>query len=545
MAQTIPEVKTTPLKKRWIISIWLIPLMALVVSGWFAWQYFSGLGPEITIHFKSSGGLVANQSQIRFRDVPIGIVKKISLESAGEGVVVTARMNKDAAPYLNDTSRFWIVKARIDTSGVQGLDTLISGTYIELYAQPDEEHPKLEFDGLDAPYIPATLKGRHYRLRADSAFDLSVGSLVYYRNIKVGKIEKMGLSEDGDHVEFEIFVEDPYTKLINAYTQFWDISDFSIDMNKARVHVDIASLRQIAYGGIAFSSSSQKILEANLSPDYVFPLYANEAEAKQTQIGYGRNEERIYQMHFPKTPGKLSVGAPIEFSGFQVGRVLKIESDYDSRNDSVRATVIAKIQTSAFFDHHHPETNGTQNLKKAVRNGLRAKLTPTNALLNDILYIDLIFDRNASEASIVERKPYPIFPTVSADKNNMMDNISELVEKVGHLIDGLDAIVGDARKPLKSSLLELEHILKRVDRALGESGNKKAIENLPETLEETMREFKETLKTLNDTAQTYSGDSKFAHELEKTLKMLIQTSESMQRVLDKVESKPNALIFGD
>ncbi|OQX72594.1 MAG: hypothetical protein B6D59_08105, partial [Campylobacteraceae bacterium 4484_4] len=159
MAQKIPEVKTTPVKKRWVLSIWLIPLLALIVSGWFAWQYFSRLGPEIIIHFKSSGGLIANQSQIRFRDVPIGLVKKISLESGKEGVIVTARMNKDAAPYLNDTSRFWIVKARIDTSGVQGLDTLISGTYIELYAQPDEEHEKREFEGLDAPYIPATLKG--------------------------------------------------------------------------------------------------------------------------------------------------------------------------------------------------------------------------------------------------------------------------------------------------------------------------------------------------------------------------------------------------
>ncbi len=545
MARKIPEVDTSPRKapaRRWILSIWLIPLLALLVSGWFAYRYFSQLGPEIRIHFPSSGGLVANQSQIRFRDVPIGMVKKISLEEGKEGVVVTARMNRDALSYLNDSSRFWIVKARIDMSGVQGLDTLISGTYIELYAKPDTEHPKREFVGLDAPYIPDTLKGKRYKLRSRSAYDLSVGSLVYYRNINVGKIEKMQLSEDGDHVDFEIFVQEPYTRLINAYTQFWDISDFSIDMNKARVHVDLASLRQIAYGGIAFSSSSKKILEAKLSPDYVFPLYANEAEARQTQIGYGRNEEQVYQMHFPKTPGKLSVGAPIEFSGFQVGRVLKIESDYDARNEQVRATVIAKIMTSAFYDHLTPKKSGTHNLEEAVRHGLRAKLTPTNALLNNILYIDLVFDANATPAQIVHAKPYPLFPTIAAQKSGIMENLSILLAKVEHLIDGIDQTVYDTRTPLTKALGNVDTVLHKIDRMLGDPHDRSA---LSQKLGQTLQEFRATLRQLDETAATYSQDSKFAHELETTLQMLTRTSESMQRVLDKIEAKPNALIFGE
>ena len=123
--------------------------------------------------------------------------------------------------------------------------------------------------------------------------------------------------------------------------------------------------------------------------------------------------------------------------------------------------------------------------------------------------------------------------------------VSELLDKVEHLIGGIDTIVGDAQSPVKNALTRVDTILRKLDSMLGQPGEKNAIQHLPETLNGTMREFKATLKILNETAKAYSGDSKFAHELEKTLRTLTETSEAMQRVLDKVEAKPNALIFGE
>ena len=132
MPKKIPEVEIVK-NRRLSISIWLIPIIALLISLWLAYQYFSQLGPEITIEFKSSSGLKVKQSQIKYRDVTIGTIKKITLKDGGESVIITARMNKDAKQLLNKDTKFWIVKPKIDKKGITGLETLVSGSYIQLH----------------------------------------------------------------------------------------------------------------------------------------------------------------------------------------------------------------------------------------------------------------------------------------------------------------------------------------------------------------------------------------------------------------------------
>jgi len=58
-------------------SIWIVPLIALVISGWLVYQHFSKLGPEIRIVFATSAGLEAGKSVIKYRNVTIGKVTRI------------------------------------------------------------------------------------------------------------------------------------------------------------------------------------------------------------------------------------------------------------------------------------------------------------------------------------------------------------------------------------------------------------------------------------------------------------------------------------
>ncbi|WP_296824643.1 MlaD family protein, partial [Sulfurovum sp.] len=116
MSQEIPEIEEST-KFNFITSIWIIPFIALLIAGWLAYQYYSELGPQIRITFPKNEGLQVGQSHIKYRDVPIGTVSKIELQEEGEGVVVIARMDKTATPYLNEHSRFWIVKPEVGISG--------------------------------------------------------------------------------------------------------------------------------------------------------------------------------------------------------------------------------------------------------------------------------------------------------------------------------------------------------------------------------------------------------------------------------------------
>ena len=135
MSKQIPEI-TESSKFNLITSIWIVPIIALVIAGWLAYQHFAQRGPEIKIIFPQNEGLVAGQSLVKYKNVPVGKVTDIYATEDIEGVVVVVRMNsKEAAPYLTEQAKFWIVKPEVGLSGVSGLDTLLSGTYINIYSK--------------------------------------------------------------------------------------------------------------------------------------------------------------------------------------------------------------------------------------------------------------------------------------------------------------------------------------------------------------------------------------------------------------------------
>jgi len=142
-----PKVRESKSGFQLLTTIWLVPLLALIIALWLASQYYAKIGPTIKISFKSNAGLIANQSQIKLRDVTVGMVTQISLAEDGNGVVVKAQMNKEVASYLNHKAKLWIVHPDVGSHGVSGLDTLLSGSYIELHGVK-EEYTQKRFIGL-------------------------------------------------------------------------------------------------------------------------------------------------------------------------------------------------------------------------------------------------------------------------------------------------------------------------------------------------------------------------------------------------------------
>ena len=51
-------------------------------------------------------------------------------------IIVTARMGKGSETYLTEGAQFWVVMPRVGASGVSGLETLVSGSYIEIDPGP-------------------------------------------------------------------------------------------------------------------------------------------------------------------------------------------------------------------------------------------------------------------------------------------------------------------------------------------------------------------------------------------------------------------------
>ncbi|MCH9813767.1 MAG: MlaD family protein [Epsilonproteobacteria bacterium] len=524
--QKIPEVEVTK-HERLTISIWLVPVVALLISLWLAYQYFSELGPEITIEFKSSAGLKAKQSQVRFRNVPIGTVKKITLKEGGESVIVTARINKDAEQFLNYNAKFWVVRPKIDKSGITGLETLVSGSYIELHSALGTDF-KDEFEGLEEPFLDdENIEGKYFKLSAPSSYDLEQGSIVFCRNIEVGEIKQVKLAAHGDFVQFDIFVKDPYHHFINAQTQFWNMSNFRLDMNQARLDISLASSSQILYGGISFNTPGKSLNHYPLEKEHVFPLFANKGEARAKRIGFNQGDIHTFQMHFDQNVGKLDIGAPVRFQNFQIGSVINTESSFDNDRNKINTKVLVDIDLSTFENEHN---RSTSYLSSALQKGLIAQLAQTNPLL-DSLFIELVYDKNQSRQKIISANPYDIFPTRSVTFENISAKIETLITSMTTLVEG--------------STLPIQQILKNINKTLQNINaltSSNGLKSLPKQINTTLSELQNTLKS----AQTLiSTESKMSDDISASMKEVNKASKTLERVLRKIDQKPNALLFGD
>ena len=124
----VPRARTG--RSRRISVIWVIPLVAVAIGAWLAWDTWSKEGPTIRISFDSGEGLQAGQSQLKFRDIVFGTVKRLELAPDHTHVVVTVATTHEAKPLLTDQTIFWVVKPRLFAGNVSGLETLLSGSYI-------------------------------------------------------------------------------------------------------------------------------------------------------------------------------------------------------------------------------------------------------------------------------------------------------------------------------------------------------------------------------------------------------------------------------
>ena len=532
MPHDIPEVKVVK-NERINISIWLVPIIALLISLWLAYQYFSQLGSEITIEFASSSGLKAKQSQVKFRDVPVGSVKKIELKEGGKSVIVTVGMNKDAEQFLNKDAMFWIVKPKIDKTGITGLETLVTGSYIELHGIAGESKKK-KFTGLEEPYLDdKDIKGKYFNLNAPNSYNLEFGSLVFYRNIQVGEIQQVNLSQNGDFVQFYIFIKDPYHKFVNSQTQFWNLSNFKLDLSKARLDVSIASTSQILYGGIAFSTPGKQIYQYPINEENVFPLFASEGEAKQKRIGYNLGNMRTFQMRFDQNLGKLEIGSPVMFSSFQIGHIVNVESNYNSQKGTIVSKVLADIDISTF---NQDQNNSLKYLDNALQKGLVAQLAQSNPLL-DNLFIELVYDKNNSY-KISDAKPYDIFPTKSVVFDDLKEQFNTLLSSVTQLLD-------ESKQPVQSILKNLNKTIKNTNNIITGSGLKKLPQQVNKTLLELDATLQSTQKTLQSAQGLISGGTKINDDISESMKEVNKASKALERVLRKINQKPNSLIFGD
>lgn len=533
------KLPTTParVKKTNVFTsvVWIIPLIALIAGGWLLMKQIRNTGPEITLLMDSAEGIEVNNTVIKVLNVDVGRVTKIRLREDQKGVEIKARLNADAKDLMRKDTQFWVVKPRIDQSGVTGLGTLLSGSYIAFTPGKSDE-VKDTFDVLDIPPIAAIgQSGLRLKLVGNNDKILSVGSPVLYENFMVGQIESAHFEPSNQKVHYTIFIQSPNDKLINSNSRFWLESGINIEATGSGIQLNSAPLPALLSGAISFDSPKHQD-SRNIVNEDSFELYNSRSDVVNLP-----DERTLYYIAFFKQSVRgLSVGAPVEYKGLNIGVVSDVP--YFERNDSLKLFENGWIPVRIRLEPSRMEINADEQnqerwhkqFQMALNKGLTA-IIASNNLLTGSKMVELT-DQTSSSPKLKPQATYAgntVIATQGGGLDDLQAQLANLLDKFNKL--PLDKTMGE----LNGSLNELKTTLKS---ATGTLNSVNSLVNKPQT-QNIPQELNHTLKDLRQTLQGVSPQSPIYGDVQSTLQSIDKTLKDAQPVINTLKEKPNALIF--
>ncbi|WP_257285889.1 intermembrane transport protein PqiB [Endozoicomonas sp. SESOKO1] len=530
-ATTSPDRRFSP--------VWIIPIVSLIVASWMVYQYMSQQGPEIHLIVQTAEGVVPDKTLVKVRSVKVGMVTAIKLNQDYSQIDLTVRMDSGTERMLRKDSAFWLVKPRIGTEGVTGLETLLSGPYIEL--EPgDSKEKRSDFVMLSAPPIAGpNIRGIRVILVASEAGKLAIGDPVMFEGYVVGRVEKTGFDVDKHQATYQLFIFQPYSGLLRTRSRFWLNSGIDINLSARGVSIDFASLETLIAGGVTFAvpdgSPEGEVLTAEI-PE--FELYDNLPDVRANMY-----EKFIpYAMLFTDSVRGLSPGAPVEYRGIRIGTVKQVPFVLNGKASvaTMKIPVLVNIELER-IDHLTSSRETIDQFERsfanAFENGLRASLKTAN-FLSGSLYIDINFypDEVHSSKSDETRKyyDYNVFPTIEGEFVLLQHQIEHILAKFEKLpIDKTADYLNQTLSHLDGAGQQLQKTLKDVDSLLAQ----KETQQLPQSAHKTLADLRSILKGFSPGSTNYA-------EIAQVLLRINQALGQLDPLLRTLNEQPDALIFG-
>jgi paraquat-inducible protein B len=503
-SETLPEVKVQ--NKSGFSIIWLIPLIAAGIGGWLAFKTISEKGPTITIKFKNGAGLEPEKTKVKYRAVEMGVVNHVTFSRDLSHVLVTATLNKDAEAHLTEDSKFWVVRPRISATNITGLDTLVSGSYIEF--EPGSGEPKKEFVALEQPpVIKLNEPGRKFLLKSESLGSLNAGSPVYFREINVGNVLGYEMAKDKKSVNLHIFIKAPHDQLIKPNTKFWNLSGIDFSMDADGIRVKTQSLEALIGGGIAFESPLTAEKAKPVKEDSIFKLYKSYEATRETF-----SKQELFIMYFEGSVRGLKVGAPVEFRGIRVGTVKDITMEVNRSTIAVRIPVIIALEPER-IKRIGRESSQQQTVPLFIKRGLKARVQ-TGSLLTGQLFVEFDFFPDTPIKLVGGDSEYIEIPTVPSTLDEVTESATEILADIKNL-------------PLEELVVNLIDTVQGVNRLLRSDQLMESVK----TLNTSLQGFQQLTDNLNAKLDIVTN------EISETTLIVRQTLEQSQTSIVKAESQ--------
>jgi len=555
LSEPPPLARASTHRSRRVSIIWIVPLVAVAIGLWLAWDTLSKEGPTITISFESGEGLQAGQSQLKYKEIVFGTVKSLTLSSNRSRVLVKVATTRQAEALLTDKTQFWVVRPRISLGSVSGLNTLLSGSYIGMLPPESGGNPQREFVGReDPPVLQANVPGRTFLLKANRLGSISLGSPIYFRDLVAGEVLGWDFADMAESVTIRAFVRAPFDSYVHNETRFWNASGLSVKLAGTGVQVQVESLEALLLGGIAFNTPAEA---RNLPPspaNHVFPLFADQDAA--INASYSRRIPVV--SYFPGSVRGLGPGSEVTMHGLVVGHVTDVHLTYDREKDAIVAPVryeieperILGIGVSAVF-----KTN-TEAADAMAKRGLRATLQSAS-LITGQQEVALVIDPKAPPVPVTMQGTDFVLPSIEGGGfTSLASSATELLAQVNtipfaQIGKDLESILGGvtdatASPEMKQTLKDLSALVTNANEMVRhlDSGVTPAARQLPELTTGLQKTLTNANKLMLSLDSAYGSDTSFNRELERLLRQLNEAMTSLRSLADLLTRHPEALIKG-
>ncbi len=546
---------------RWPGWIWSVPIAALAIVAYLGFQQVTSTGPSVTVIFPTAGGIKANQTKVEYEGATVGQVDTVTFEKDLRHVKATLQMNPDMAGHLGPGTRFWIA-GHPSITDLASVKSVITGPHIgvEPHPGPTQDH----YVGLGRRPVNANnTKGTHYVLQASQLGTITRGSVISYRDMKVGEVEDATLEKDHKHFRIDIFVDAPYDQLIHTGTRFWDAGAVQLSLASGGPQLEFHSLPALFQGAVGFETPDSPAAGPVAKDGSKFPLYRSKDRAEHAA---GTDSVSYRAVFHASDAGGLKDGSPVMLMNKQVGAVIDSRLQYDPANGRLDEVVTLGIEPWRIALAGKKSWSGNPRqqmdalMRKLVAQGMRATLGSTVPLVGGKT-VKLAFVSGAKQASLGSGQP-PELPTgpesglggILTTVDNATSAINGIAAKINAL--PLDQIAGNINQvtqrlaglsqspALTQSLQDLHKAMANIEQVTGSA--KGQVGPILQALRQAAHQADEAARSARSLVSNnqFTRNAPGTASIGETLYEVSRAARSLRALADYLDRHPAALLHG-
>lgn len=286
-------------------------------------------GPPLEITFPEAEGLRAGQTRVCYLGQPVGLVDSVEVDPASGQAVTRVRLEAAFASQATASSVFTVVRPSISARGITGLETIVTGPYID-FAPGGGDALATRFAGrilrqIDWNLVDEQPGSVRFTLRAGPTPSLEPGAPVYHGGVVAGRVVEKRLDPKGQ-AEVVISLPAENAATIKANTRFWYVPAASVAAGPGVLDVRFEGIAALWQGGIGFDIFGSPAEAA--APGSTFDLHASRRLAAAVS-----SPVRIEVFN---AQGLLSGQTELRYLGVPAGVVVGVESSQNKIEAVVR-----------------------------------------------------------------------------------------------------------------------------------------------------------------------------------------------------------------